>query len=109
MLGAAGVLLIQATLIAYFASTLEAGPDNNYVGGGDGKWILASLAMIAFVPLMIWSAFALAIKRLHDLDLPWQLAILLVFPPICYVTFVYLAMRPSKQVTNRHGPPPFPE
>ena len=65
------------------------------------------LAFIGLAAASFWSGLALSVKRLHDLDLPWQLVVLQFIPLIVWLFIGYLMIMPSKPVTNKHGPPPF--
>lgn len=97
-LAALGVVLVQAAVFAQVIGTPE---DSSVLA-------LWGLVLLAVWLASAWAALALAVKRLHDLDLPAMLAILLLVPTISFFAFLFLAFMPSKQVTNRHGPPPFP-
>ena len=98
LLAGLGMILVQAAILAQFIGS----PDNS---PQEGAWVLLVLAAWG---AMAWSLLALAVKRLHDIGLPGILAVLLVIPAISFFTFIVLAVWPSTQQTNRHGPPPFP-
>ena len=68
---------------------------------------LWGLAFIALGLVTLWSISALAVKRLNDLDLPAVLFLLLFVPGILWLFMLFLMIVPTKQVTNKHGPPPF--
>ncbi|MEO0329362.1 MAG: DUF805 domain-containing protein [Pseudomonadota bacterium] len=55
----------------------------------------------------LWSTIALAVKRLHDIDMTGWLAILTLLPTISWIFVVGLMFIPTKPVDNEHGPPPF--
>jgi len=61
--------------------------------------------MLITTALTLWSIFSLFVKRLHDLDLPGPLAICAILSGINIFFFLFLVLMPSKQVTNKHGPP----
>lgn len=65
------------------------------------------LVLVVVLVLSLWSSLALTVKRLHDLSLPGALAILAIFSGINLIFFLYLAIMPSKDEANEHGPPPF--
>lgn len=97
-LAALGMVLIQAAVIAMIIGA----PDDS------AELALWGLVLLAVWLVSAWVGLALAVKRLNDLDLPPVLAVCLVIPAIAFFAFLFLAFMPSKQVTNRHGPPPFP-
>lgn len=66
------------------------------------------LVWITTVVATLWSLFALAVKRLHDLGVTGWLALIILFPTINWIFLLALAFVPSKQETNEWGPPPFP-
>ncbi|AWW31763.1 DUF805 domain-containing protein [Echinicola strongylocentroti] len=48
-----------------------------------------------------------AIKRLHDIGMDWKYALyLLIPPPINLIGFVYLAIKPGQNGTNKFGASP---
>ncbi len=108
LLGALLLVLIQAALLAY--ASRFAGPDTGVgqvtLTGADA--FLVGLLMLGSWFATAWALLAMAIKRLHDLDLPAALAICLIIPAVAFFAWLFLAIMPSKQVTTRHGPPPFP-
>lgn len=67
-----------------------------------------SLIMLASWVVSAWIVLALAAKRLHDLGMPGLLAVILLIPAVSFIAFLILAIVPSRQETNEHGPPPFP-
>ena len=77
-------------------------------GEDQDRLALWGLVFIALAGGAFFSSLALTVKRLHDLDLPWPLVVLQFVPPINWLFIIFLMAAPSKQVTNRHGPPPFP-
>ncbi|RNC91326.1 MAG: DUF805 domain-containing protein [Oricola sp.] len=97
-LGALGMILIQAAIVAQIAAAPEDSP----------TLALWGLVMLAVWIASAWAALALAVKRLHDIGLPGALAVLLLIPAVAFFTFVVLAVWPSAQEANEHGPPPFP-
>lgn len=94
------ILFIQALFVLVVYKCVQAGEDQNLLA----FW---GLAFIVLAALAFWSGLALSVKRLHDLDLPTPLVLLQFIPPVMWFFIVFLMAMPSKQVTNRHGPPPF--
>ena len=97
-LAALGVILVQAAVVAQIIGTPEDSP----------QIALWGLVMLVVWIASAWAALALAVKRLHDLNLPGVLAVLLLVPAISFIAFLVLAFMPSSAETNEHGPPPFP-
>jgi uncharacterized membrane protein YhaH (DUF805 family) len=100
LLGAGFLLLPQVLFLWQLVKAEEAGSD-----GALAFWFLF---LCASVLVSLWSLIALFVKRLHDLDLPSALCVLAVISGINFFFFLFLAAMPSKQITTRHGPPPFP-
>ena len=92
------MILIQAATIAQVVSIPEESP----------AFVLWGFVILAIWIASAWAAFALAVKRLHDLDLPGILAFGLLIPAVSIIAFLLLAFLPGSPDTNRHGPPPFP-
>lgn len=76
-------------------------------GEDENRLALWGLVYIALGALTIWAGLALVAKRLHDLDLPAALLIMLFIPPINWLFMIFLMAMPSSRKTNQHGPPPF--
>lgn len=109
LLAALGMLLINSALLAYSLRFAEPASGTGAVIADGAGAALFGLFAIAIFFATAWALLALAVKRLHDLDLPAILGVVLVLPGIGYFAWLFLALMPSKQVTNRHGPPPFPK
>jgi len=92
------MILIQAVAIAQIVSIPEESP----------AFVLWGFVILAIWIASAWAAFALAVKRLHDLDLPGILAFGLLIPAVALVAFLLLAAIPGRPEANKHGPPPFP-
>jgi uncharacterized membrane protein YhaH (DUF805 family) len=76
-------------------------------GENEDRLVIAGLFSIGVMAFCIWSIVALAIKRLHDLDLPGMLFVVLFIPGVNWLALLYLMARPGIQEANEHGPPPF--
>ncbi|MGI9351206.1 MAG: DUF805 domain-containing protein, partial [Rhizobiaceae bacterium] len=74
--------------------------------GGLAFWFLV---LVGVILCTLWSLAALAVKRLHDLGVTGWLALLILFPTINWIFLLALAVLPTVQETNEHGPPPFPD
>ena len=92
--------LSMLTLVLY--QTVQAVKD-------EARLVASGLALIALVIFLIWSILALAVKRLHDLNLPMAIIAILFVPGINWLGFIYLMLTPGYPKTNGHGPPPFGE
>lgn len=81
------------------------------IAAGEDESALAlwGLVMIGLLLVSAFSMIAMTVKRLHDLGMPGILAICLFVPTINFLMVVALMILPSRQETNEHGPPPFPE
>ena len=67
---------------------------------------LAGSMILAAMGFSVWSILALAVKRLHDLNHPAPLVIMLFFPGVNWLLILYLMARPSYARSNEHGLPP---
>ncbi|MEM1375987.1 MAG: DUF805 domain-containing protein [Pseudomonadota bacterium] len=105
---ALGALLLVLIQFGLFAWVLSLGDETGSVHLEDGAAALVGLVMLGFWVVAAWGLLAMAVKRLHDLDLPGILAVLLLIPAIAFFTFLALAFIPGSQNTTKHGPPPFP-
>lgn len=76
-------------------------------GEDQSRLTLAGFAFIGVAFFNLWSGVALSVKRLNDLNLPWPLALFIFVPGVNVLMILFLAVRESYPVTNRHGPPPF--
>lgn len=107
LLAGLGMLLVNSALLAYsMRYTNPAQSTGEAVIDGAGAALFGLLALAVFF-VSLWALLALAVKRLHDLDLPTVLSVVLIIPGIAYFAWLFLAFMPSKQVTNKHGQPPF--
>lgn len=109
ILGALLLVLVQAALVAYATRFGDADTAIGQVRVTGADAFLVGLLLLGSWFASAWALLAMAVKRLHDLDLPAPLAICLIIPAIAFFAWLFLAAMPSRQVTNRHGPPPFPE
>jgi uncharacterized membrane protein YhaH (DUF805 family) len=62
----------------------------------------ALLFMAAFL-VSLWSNVALAVKRLHDLNRPGLVALVLFVPVVSIVAFLVLCLFPGDRGPNRYG------
>lgn len=69
---------------------------------------LLGLSLIGVWACALWSAMALAAKRLHDLGVTGWLSLIAFFPAVSWIFFLTLMVLPSSQKDNEYGPPPFP-
>lgn len=99
VLGAGFLLIPQILIIIQLVRADEVKAE-----GALAFWALCLLACVLFT---IWSLVALFLKRLHDLELPGMLCLIVFVSGINFLFFLFLALMPSKQNTNEHGPPPF--
>lgn len=80
------------------------------VKAAENQSILAAWGFIMLIVglLCTYCFVALSLKRLNDLSLPWYFVVALFIPTINYIFIGFMMFLPSKQETNEHGPPPFP-
>lgn len=69
-----------------------------------GQWGLVLLVALIF---SVYCSLATAIKRLHDLNLPWIALALLFLPMLNMALILYLMCKSSFPDANEHGEPPF--
>jgi len=75
-------------------------------GGSDSQLIFAGFLSMAVMAFCFWSVLALSVKRMHDLDHPWVLIIVILLPAVAFLGMLYLMIRPGQPETNQYGPPP---
>lgn len=92
-LGGLLVAIVQAFPLYRFTLVPEGTPESN-------MWALTFF--IAFIG-SLWSNIALAVKRLHDLDKPGLVALVLFVPVISIIAFVVLCLFPGMPGPNRYG------
>jgi uncharacterized membrane protein YhaH (DUF805 family) len=68
------------------------------------------LLIVAFGIVLIATIILLlldAIRRLHDIGMKWTYALyLLIPPPINFIGFIWLAVKPGQDGENEYGPDP---
>ena len=57
------------------------------------------------VLVSLWSNVALSVKRLHDIDRPGIIAVVLFIPVISIVAFIALCLIPGNPGPNQYGEP----
>jgi uncharacterized membrane protein YhaH (DUF805 family) len=77
------------------------------VQGNENLTVFWGLTFLALCVVSLWASLALTVKRLHDLDLPALMTLLLLVPTINAIFVIVLMVLPSSARTNEHGPPPF--
>ncbi|MEO1700814.1 MAG: DUF805 domain-containing protein [Pseudomonadota bacterium] len=105
---ALGALLLLLVQVALFTWVLSFGDgESSVVELEDGDALLVGIVFLAFWAFAAWGLLAMAVKRLHDLNLPGILAVVLLLPAIAFLGWLFLAFVPGSRQTNQHGPPPF--
>jgi uncharacterized membrane protein YhaH (DUF805 family) len=94
--------LLMLTVIFFTVARLLA------VQGDEGASAFWGLAFLMAFAAAAWSNLALTIKRLHDINQPGALVVLLFVPTINFFFVVFLMAMPSHPRDNEHGAPPFP-
>jgi uncharacterized membrane protein YhaH (DUF805 family) len=62
--------------------------------------------VLPLVPLLLWAAIAVQVKRLHDIGLSGWWVVVAFVPIVNYVAVVVLGCWPGQRGDNRHGPDP---
>lgn len=111
LLAALLLLLVQLALFSFLISLTGGTSEDGriHLNTSSGFAAIVGLALLASWLASAWALLALAVKRLHDLNMPVPLAILLIIPAIAFFCWAFLAAMPSHQETNEHGPVPFPK
>jgi len=91
-----GMLFFMALCSAVF-SRLMALPEES------GQFALWSLAFVLLIPVIIWTTIALAVKRLHDINIPGPVAICLFVPAVSFLAMLVLALWPGTGGGNDYG------
>ncbi len=97
-LGALFIIAVQGLILARLISTNEEGTSS----------LMWSFMLLISWPLSIWMGLALAVKRLHDINLNALFAAVIFIPLLSTVLLLALAFIPSYQDTNAYGASPFP-
>lgn len=92
-------LLIVLILIARQITLIETDTDPRY-------WQLGLVLLVALL-VSAYSSVAIVIKRLHDLNLPWIVVVLLFVPMLNFFLFIFLFAKSSFPQKNEYGEPPF--
>lgn len=72
---------------------------------GIGETGKAILLVIAYIPIMVFS-FALAVRRLNDLNQSGWLSLLNLIPLVNILVALWLLCAPGDKGANKYGPPP---
>jgi len=64
---------------------------------------LWSLLFMLLLPTVLWTSIAMAVKRLHDINLPGPVAICLFVPAVSLVAVLVLCFWPGTQGGNDYG------
>lgn len=108
ILAALLLLLAQLALFSYAIGFASEGQEPGQIAINTGGSALFGFVLLGSWIASAWALLALAVKRLHDLGLPVMLGVVLLIPALSGIAWILLAVLPSKQETNEHGPVPFP-
>ena len=64
---------------------------------------LWSLLFMLLLPTLLWTSIAMAVKRLHDINLPGPVAICLFVPAVSLVAVLVLCFWPGSHGGNYYG------
>lgn len=92
-LGGMLTAVVQAFPLYRFTLAPEGSPESTI-------W---SLLFLAAFMVSLWSSVTLAVKRLHDLDKPGIITIVLFVPVVSIVAFLVLCLFPGTPGPNRYG------
>ncbi len=65
-----------------------------------GSW---TLVLFGYSAVSVWSSFALAVKRLHDIGIPGPVSLTLLLPVVSLLVFVGLCLWPGAAGANSYG------
>ncbi|MCR9137321.1 MAG: DUF805 domain-containing protein [Alphaproteobacteria bacterium] len=91
-----GMLFFMALSSAVF-SRLMVLPEES------GQFAMWSLAFVLLIPVIIWTTIALAVKRLHDINIPGPVSICLFVPAVSLLAMLVLALWPGTRGGNDYG------
>lgn len=109
ILAALLLLLVQLAVFSYALGFAQEGQEPGQIAINSGGSTLFGFVLLGSWIASAWALLALAVKRLHDLGLPVMLGVVLLIPALSGIAWILLAVLPSKQETNEHGPVPFPK
>ncbi len=92
-LGVMLVTIVQAFPIYHFGRAPEGSPES------ETWWAISAVVFIG----SLWPFFALAVKRLHDLDKPAIVSLVLFVPVVSILAFLVLCLYPGQPTPNRFG------
>ena len=68
-----------------------------------GEFIFWSFALVFFTVISMWATIALAVKRLHDLNIPGPVSICLFVPAVSIIAVLVLCFWPGNHGPNDYG------
>lgn len=68
-----------------------------------GEFALWSLAFVLLIPIIVWTSIALAVKRLHDINIPGPVSICLFVPAVSLLAMLVLSLWPGTRGSNDYG------
>ncbi len=68
-----------------------------------GQFAFWSLAFVVLLPVIVWTSIALAVKRLHDINIPGPVAICLFVPAVSVLAMLVLCLWPGNRGGNDYG------
>ncbi|MEW6635121.1 MAG: DUF805 domain-containing protein [Pseudomonadota bacterium] len=92
-LGVMLVTIVQAFPIYHFERMPEGSPESQV------WWLISAVVFIG----SLWPFFALAVKRLHDLDRPGIVSLVLFVPVLSILAFLVFCLYPGQPGPNRYG------
>ena len=91
-----GTLLLFALLIGMMRRLATVPEDS-------GEFMFWSLLLMLTAPLWLWALVALAVKRLHDFNIPGPVAICLFVPAVLILAILVLCLWPGTPGDNDYG------
>tara|TARA_R110000751_G_scaffold71441_2_gene144646 strand:+ start:6293 stop:6712 length:420 start_codon:yes stop_codon:yes gene_type:complete len=73
------------------------------VSQGGGEFLLWGFAFLAYCLFFVWACIAMAVKRLHDLNISGAVAICLFIPAVSIVAVLVLCFWPGYRGHNDYG------
>jgi uncharacterized membrane protein YhaH (DUF805 family) len=68
-----------------------------------GQFALWSVLFVLQLPFFLWTSIAMAVKRLHDINIPGPVAICLFVPAVSLLAMLVLCVWPGSRGGNDYG------
>ena len=68
-----------------------------------GEFVFWSFVLVLTMPVFLWATVAMAVKRLHDFNIPGPVAICLFVPAVSLLAVLVMCLWPGNPGNNDYG------